>query len=344
MSKRIVYFDYLRVFAIMIVILLHIAASNWANVDVKSFTWQVLNITDSIARWGVPIFVMISGALFLNREISTKQIYRKYILRIVVAYLVWSTIYALFMNGGIADRIVMIVKGHYHLWFLFMIIGLYAIIPLIKPIIENDKRTKYFLILAGIFAIIIPFIGTLIGDFGGIKLNKLWTIINDTINNTNLYFVVGYTGYFVLGYYINKVNLSKKAIMIIYILGILGFIMTIGLSVLASLKTNTPCNNYYSVFSINVLLESIAVFTWFKYRKYKNNKLNNFFFKLSTYSFGAYLVHALVLEKLDDIFHLNTLSFNPILSIICILLITVLISFTISAVLNKIPKIKEFIV
>ena len=74
-AQRTIYFDYLRVLATFAVMILHISAQNWGACDVQSFDWQVFNFFDSIVRWSVPIFVMISGALFLNRDIPLKKIY-----------------------------------------------------------------------------------------------------------------------------------------------------------------------------------------------------------------------------------------------------------------------------
>lgn len=93
-NERTVYFDYLRVFATFAVMILHLSAQNWYITDVNEFEWQTFNFYDSIVRWSVPVFVMISGALFLNRDIKLKTIYTKYILRIVVSYVAWSAIYA----------------------------------------------------------------------------------------------------------------------------------------------------------------------------------------------------------------------------------------------------------
>ena len=98
-QERTIYFDYLRVFATFSVIILHIASSNWSLIDVNGFDWFVFNFIDSIVRWGVPVFVMISGALFLDRDIPIRKIYSKYVFRMIVSYIVWSIIYALFMGG-----------------------------------------------------------------------------------------------------------------------------------------------------------------------------------------------------------------------------------------------------
>jgi hypothetical protein len=102
--------------------------------------------------------------------------------------------------------------------------------------------------------------------------------------------------------------------------------------------------NYHRDFTINVLLEAILIFNIFKYRSFKNNKLNNFIQILSKYSFGAFLIHALILEQLDLRLGLNTLSFNPLLSVIIISILVFLFSFLISAILNHIPIVKKYFV
>ncbi|CBL13815.1 Acyltransferase family [Roseburia intestinalis XB6B4] len=80
--------------------LLHIAGSNWDWTAVDSFEWNTFNVYDSIARCCVPIFVMISGMFFLNddRIEPIGYIYKKRILRLVTAYLFWSTLYSLYVN------------------------------------------------------------------------------------------------------------------------------------------------------------------------------------------------------------------------------------------------------
>ena len=93
--KRIRYFDQLRAFAILAVVILHVSGQNFRNIDIHSGDWFAMNIWESMSRWGVPVFAMISGALFLNREISLKMIYGRYVLRMGAAYIVWSTFYAL---------------------------------------------------------------------------------------------------------------------------------------------------------------------------------------------------------------------------------------------------------
>ncbi len=265
---RIVYMDYLRVFATFAVMILHISAQKWYTTDVNGFAWQTFNFFDSIVRWSVPVFVMISGALFLDRDIPLRRIYAKYVLRLMVAFFVWSAIYALFSDGDIATRVFMFLKGHYHMWFILMIAGIYICMPFIKAIINSETRLKYYLILAFIFAFVIPELLTLVSDFAPYVIIKSVQTVNQHANTMRMHIVLGYASYFVLGYYLNKVDLSKAGRIIIYILGIIGSIATIFLDLIVALRTQKCYSMYYGDFNVNILLESMAVFTWFKHKKF----------------------------------------------------------------------------
>ena len=59
-EKRCYYLDVLRVLACLAVIMIHSSAS-YLSVDVNSFGFWIGNIMDSLSRFAVPIFVMISA-------------------------------------------------------------------------------------------------------------------------------------------------------------------------------------------------------------------------------------------------------------------------------------------
>ena len=73
LAQRQYHLDYLRVFASISIILLHVVAQDWYSFEVTSTAWNFYNMCNGATRWGVPVFVMISGALFLPREILMKQ-------------------------------------------------------------------------------------------------------------------------------------------------------------------------------------------------------------------------------------------------------------------------------
>ena len=72
--------DVLRIFAVFSMMLLHVAGSLWSKTDVATADWQAFNIYDSFARFCVPVFIMLSGAMFLDnsREFSMKRVRHRY--------------------------------------------------------------------------------------------------------------------------------------------------------------------------------------------------------------------------------------------------------------------------
>lgn len=67
-SSRVIYLDILRIIAAFFIVVLHTAVTSLDSFGTTSWEWNVSNFYDSISRWAVPVFVMISGALFLNKE------------------------------------------------------------------------------------------------------------------------------------------------------------------------------------------------------------------------------------------------------------------------------------
>lgn len=343
-EERTIFLDYLRVFSTFAVMILHISAQNFRVADVNSFAWQTFNVYDSMVRWAVPVFVMISGSLFLNRDISTKQLYSKYILRLTVSFLFWSLLYSFIKGGSVLSRLSAIVHGHYHMWFILMMIGLYMCIPIIKPIVQSDYIAKYYLLLSFVFTFAVPELLCLTDDFGPEFIAKSAHSIYSSITTMNMHIVMGYVSYYILGYYLFKTELIRKQRIGIYVLGLFGLAVTIALDSAVALKTQQPCTNYYGNFNVNVLLMAIAVFTLFKYGVFQNNTINNIMRKLSKYSFGAYLIHAMVIDLLNNYFGINTLSFNPVVSVIVLGLFVFIVSFCASALLNQVPIIKKYFV
>ena len=318
LPDRKIYLDYLRVSAIFAMIMLHVASQNWAYININSFTWQIFNFFDGILSWCVPIFVMISGNLFLGKKILIKKLYFKYILRLVIAFLFWSCFYALvdIKEKKFISVCSEIITGHYHMWFILMIVSLYICVPFIKLVADNKNMSKYYLSVVFLFTFFLPQVVTLVNDFGGNFMIKAVSKINCNISFMYMNNVVaGFVPYFVLGNHLDKTELNKKTRMIICIIGILGFFLTVYLSLIVSIRTQRALENYYGPWRVNVLFESIAVYVWFKYKKYNIKKLNEFVVKLSKYSFGAYLVHAFVIEKLDIFLQGITVFFGIIIFI-----------------------------
>ena len=166
--KKIHYLSYLRAAACIAIIVLH-------TVDVAVILYQD-HITNGeriaslsgvyCMMWAVPCFVMVTGALLLNKDrtITIKDVFRKYILRVVIALVAASLIFALFdmlMNRegfgvsflarGFLNALTG--SGWAHMWYLYLLIGLYLLMIFYRAVANHvsDKEYRYLLIVYVVF-------------------------------------------------------------------------------------------------------------------------------------------------------------------------------------------------
>lgn len=347
-NYRVEYLDILRTIATVAVVMIHVVARGWYENDLITFEWQFYNLFYGILRWAVPVFVMISGALFLGgEEKSLRKLYGKNIVKIVIAFCFWSAMYvAIYFEEcgyGFGTALSIFLKGHYHMWFLFMIAGLYMLVPILRKVTESEDLTKYTVVLLMIFSILIPF---LLNSFS-VKFDGIGSVIDDVLERVDYLTSLGYVFYFLMGYYLDKRETSEKVTKFIYILGIIGFFLTIFLTNWISRLYQMPDERFGDYLSLNVMLESIFVFVFVKinYKRFNlGEKKKMFVQKLSKYSFGTYLVHALVLDLVSRIAEATIIMENPFLHIPIVTIVVVTISYMISAILNKIPIVNKYIV
>lgn len=359
-KHRIYYLDMLRIIATLAVIIIHVSSQSLFYLkNVHTFIWQSLNFWDSMSRWSVPVFVMISGALFLDpsRLIKIKTLFTKNIWRIVCATIFWHIFYALytfiFESHSLSVAIKLIIRGYSHLWFLHMIIGLYLLVPLLRKITENTRLTRYFLILAAIFSIIIP---TFFGVYRSIVHYQIIpaivkSIMRSLINLNNSFyfsFTLYFSTYFVAGYYLNHIEINKVWQLIIYLLAILGFVVTFVGTNYLSLRFNKRILPFYDYMSLNVALSSVGVFAFFKELSKKinwnkNSKAVTCMTALSTLTFGIYLIHFLFVRVGARNFHMFKLMPNTFLAVPIISVIIFIISAIIAYIIHQIPWFRNHI-
>ena len=90
LPSRVFYYDFLRAIAAFCVVMTHVAQQIWYQYPIGSYEWGVANIYESAVRWSVPVFVMISGALFLSSGKSFRDIIKNNILRMIRLLAVWG--------------------------------------------------------------------------------------------------------------------------------------------------------------------------------------------------------------------------------------------------------------
>lgn len=346
-NQRIYYLDILRVVACLCVILTH-ASSQFVVEEIGSFNFWIGNIVDGLSRIAVPLFVMISGVLMLdkNYHYTTKKLI-KHIVKMIMFFVFWSAIYSIVLNIiepviiqhkpiDIKKIIGSFIEGHYHLWFIYMIVGLYLILPLLRLWVkeENKKYVEYFIILSIIFTYIIPQIISIGSNYSDIFEN-----INDIIQERlNIKYVGGYTTYFLLGWYIHNYDLKNKKS--IYALGVIGTIITIVGTYVLSVSTGKAVQMYDNL-SFNILFQSIMIFMLIKTKfQHTNNKENKFITIVSKNSLGIYAIHAAFVPIIYNLLIKAGLQI-AIINISLVFIISFIIALLGSYIISKIPIIKR---
>jgi surface polysaccharide O-acyltransferase-like enzyme len=150
-----VWIDIARVLSSFAVVVLHVSAAVVVMNSIGTNAWWGGNFFDSMVRWCVPVFVMISGALLLDpqKEESFRSFYSKRISKILVPLIFW-TIFFLFWSSlkkfiknepfelSILLESVYAGKPYYHMWFMFMIVGIYAFTPFFRKIVQASSHAE----------------------------------------------------------------------------------------------------------------------------------------------------------------------------------------------------------
>lgn len=353
--KRVLWLDLLRICSIFFVIIIHVVCLKWYTEIPSSINWQFLNLLDSISRFCVPIFLMISGALILNKKnLDLKLFYKKNIFRLITALLFWSLIYAIFNNWDLLKdisfsnikTIILSFNGfNYHLHFLLSLIGLYIITPLLRKIIEDEKLLNYLLILSIIFSIIFPTINTIFIFVNYINSNVyiIFQSLTNWLFKINIPFVSGWLVFYLTGYKLFKSDIKHSKL--IYFLGILSCVFTILSTSYISIKLNTPISNFYDYNTLNVYIMSVALFLFFKniiskinFNKIIEKQINN----LAENIFGIYLIHDvfIIYFRRKNIFNLTS---NYFIDVLLLSIIVFILSYLVIFIIKKIPKISKYI-
>lgn len=303
-------FDILRVISMIMVIIIHIAnvyCRSFGMISTKSYLISL--IFNTICRVSVPIFFMISGSLLLDRSFN-KEKYLKRVLKYVILIVVWDIIYLVweyFYLGITYDKLYMLVIDPYraHLWFLYTILVLYAIQPLLKLIMDKSNNVVKIILLT---VWIILSLASMINPY----VAKFFTIFS-------------YIGYFIIGKYlydfIKKYDLRKYNISLVLIM-IICFSISIWMNYSLSIKLNQFYNLFFAYRTPFIMISSFALYVLI-ISNYRKDSLNKFVTGLSDLSLGVYLIHGIFLDVTVKIFiysSINSLIGIPIFTVIIFVL------------------------
>lgn len=248
----------------------------------------------------VPLFVMLSGYFLLPMKGTTADFFKKRLTRIVWPFLIWSALYSVFYifyagytpGQAVATFFKLFLVNTpecTHMWFIYMLVGLYLLTPVITPWLQRaGKRQLQFYLALWLISSLLPFLNRYVSP-------EMWGL-SYWNPSPLLYYFTGFAGYFLLGYYIKRFGALKIAPSIILIV--------FGYTVAAIFFTHDMYHYYdyadlemSTVFcSLNIVLMTWGVFSLFTYIKWQgHNRLGRLITDFSEKSYGIYLAHMIVL-------------------------------------------------
>jgi len=325
--------DLLRIIACFLVVLAHCCDPFVGQFDNNRNAFLTGAFTGSLVRSSVPLFVMMSGVLLFPTHLSMNEFYRKRIGRIIIPLIFWSIalpiLYYIYLNFLVSTSSASIVPEDFTLgatlkkmylfifnftydttplWYLYMLVGLYFIIPVFNTWLEQAKQQdiKLFLKIWGI-SLFLPYVkmaAPLMGYSGNYGNMELFGICDWNAYGT-FYYLSGFIGYLVLAYYLVKYPLNwswKRTLGIMVPLFITGYIIT-SLGFVLTQKyfpgsyANLEIIWYFS--GINVFMMTLPVFVIIQKLNIPSSSLLS---HLASLTFGIYLCHFFFVQIAYDLF------------------------------------------
>lgn len=372
--KKILYLSYLRAVACIAIIILHtvdVAVILYQNSISNGEKVSSLSVVYCM-MWAVPCFVMVTGALLLdkNRTITIKDTFRKYILRIIIALVAFSLIFALFdtlMNkdgGGIAflGKAVLNVltgSGWAHMWYLYLLIGLYLLMIFYRAAANHvsDTEYRYLLIVYAVFLSLLP-------------LLQMWNAkAGFYIHVSTIYPFYLFAGY---GIATRKLKINRGISILLIVIGVAGIVAS---AILNEKYVNISYGNLLGYSSVFVLILAVGIFslargfekdpdpvaaittaddtsasetesaeTAVPAEQKKPGIVGKIFLEIDRCSFGIYLIHMIFVRLTLRYWQINPYASNlTILIFVGLVLGILIVSYGITALLKLIPGVKKIL-
>lgn len=368
-NKRIIFLDVIRTIAIISIVLDHAALigyrlfydSYYLHFEESTNLSKVIQIAIwEFSRWGVPLFLLLTGYLILNKEFENedkvKRFYKNNLFPLFVINEIWVILHwiiAFVLEKGnipfvytqsmneinidieqIVYSLLMIRRSCYpNMWYLPMIIGMYIFLPYITRIVKDYWEIVFKVLL---FSICVLFITSDIA-----YILKLMDLNYTTKPIISLSFGGGIYGiYIIVGYYLSKKDTFLKTINTKVL-----FMMFMGIEFVDIVLTliNFNSGRIVSFFEYNdsffQLMIVVVLFELISRIRFKDNIISKLFVKISKLSFPVYLIHYPVMLIVDN--YMKNLEYSSI-RVLLDLVITMIICLLLGLIIPNNKKIRKY--
>lgn len=343
-TNRILWVDWLKFLAIFGVIGIHVSSSLLTQDYLFSAQWYQGVVAASLFRFGIILFLMASGFLILRKKQSISDIPRR-VKRVLVPFVFWLIIYAILKavfrhelgpGWAFGDLMGFIVRGFLdptiisvQFWYVYMILGLYIVSPIISGWIQNApiEEIKYYIWIWIVISLL---------QFFNVR-----SILFDYL----MYFT-GAIGYFILGYYLtiqeNELFKNRTFGVMLFILGsAITIIGTVGMS----FATHGQSLSFIKLGDLTpgAFLQGIGLFIIVfntDFTKF-DTRINETAVKISKMSYGLYLSNILVINFLEK---LNLIYLNGItlINVFIYVVLVLILSAAIIKIMDRLPVLHLF--
>ena len=387
-ENRIVWVDWLRVAACFMVIVVHATEPFYLGgqgslILTKADAYWA-SLFDSLVRACVPLFIVASSYLQFPLHYSSGEFLRRRVVRVLVPFLLWSAVYAFAWGNPVENFQNLLLNFNYsagHLWFVYMLIGVYLLMPLLSPWAERvGKRELQVYLGIWAFTTLIPLLRDVVGGgFDGVEViygvsglpraaqTPLWGEASWNAYGT-FYYISGFVSYLLLGLYfrrfVGELSWRKSLAIAIpcYLVGFTavfgGFLRRVfdmtqgvfpveGLVEKAVWWETTWCND-----TVGVALMAVAWILLFKKIKCNGKFYQKVLLPVSKASYGVYLLHLLILvpicgairERLGLGADGRLGVWTSPVEIVLIAILGFTASTIVAVLLQKIPKVGKYII
>lgn len=361
-APRKIYLDIARTIAIISISLNHAVNRSFPNYagqqadfnDCSLIISIIKGVTTVFSRIGVPLFLMITGVLILNKNFEDgndiKKFYKNNYLGMLITTEIWYAIMywtiVLFNPGntvleteGLLGTFWGMIKTMLFvdqvtmgsMWYMPMILCIYLTLPFFAVIIKKFSK-KYILIPLGVTFIafmVLPAFNQFL-TFQGIDT---FSVALNSMNLPSLYLI-----YIIVGYYIGKESLPKLKDWMVLTL----FLTTFGSSCAYQLYAYSMPQDYLVAYSSpGILISAIFLFDYIKRKENYFRKMAGMFTYISKISFAIYFVHIIIVQLM--VWNYDFLNWSRPLKMVFIEIVSVGGSIIIIALLSKIKIFKKYL-
>lgn len=371
-KENIGWVDLLRVVACFLVVFSHCCDPFVGQFDNDRGAFLTGVFSGSFVRSCVPLFVMMSGVLLFPVRMSMVEFYKKRLGRLVVPLVFWSValplLYFVYLNfvattgnpaiamenftlsATLTKIYTFVFNFNYDttpLWYLYMLVGLYFIIPVLGVWLDQASRKdmKLFLSLWAI-SLLLPYVKMVApllgytGNWGNMGILG----ICDWNDYGSFYYLSGFIGYLVLAHYLVKNPLDwswKKMLAITLPMFVVGYLIT-SFGFVATQEVFPGNYAYLEIIwyfaGINVFMMTFPVFVIIQKIKVPSSRWMS---RMASMTFGIYLCHFIFVQAAYDLF--SAFRLPVFVHIGCMAVVAFLVSYLVVLVMDRFALTRRFV-